>query len=298
MTKFKKQLAEKGLSEKEIEVVLNRLKRIIKDDETTIYLSLLKRYDPSDPWPDTELFIEKVFGLNVPHMRKEEIELPGPNRPVSDFVSEIADFYSTEEKLFYRINTDEIVRIGPVDLDKKGIQVLGLIPINADSLITFLEEDFKFYSTKNNQKLTESIGPSLAKVILASLDQFKVKLPTIKRLFPVPIPYLIDGKLSFPKRGYDRAHFSFMPFNTPEIDPNMPLDKAKEILNHIYEEFAFTSEQDRVNAIAHLLTPFCRGLFTSETSRPPLFIYMANRERSGKDYAAGVVSIVYEGEMG
>ena len=241
-------------------------------------------------------FIEKVLNLNVPRTGKVETELPGPNRPVSDFVSEIADFYATEEKLFYRINTDEIVRIGPVDLDKKGMQVLGLIPINADSLITFLEEDFKFYSTEHNGKLIKSIGSNLAKVILSSLDQFKTKLPVIKRLFPVPIPYLIDGKLSFPKRGYDSTHFSFMPFNTPEIDPNMPLDKAKEILNHIYEEFAFTSEQDRVNAIAHLLTPFCRGLFTSETSRPPLFIYMANRERSGKDYAAGVVSIVYEGE--
>ena len=296
MTKFKKQLAEKGLSEKEIEVVLNRLKRTIKDDETTIYLSLVKRYDPSDLWQDTKLFIEKVLGLNVPHMRKEEIELPGPNRAVSDFVSEIADFYSTEEKLFYRITTDEIVRIGPIDLDNKGIHVLGLIPINADSLITFLEEDFVFYSIKYKEKRTESIGPSLAKVILASLDQFKVKLPTIKRLFPVPIPRLSDGKLSFPKRGYDPAFFSFMPFNAPEIDAEMPLDKVKEVLDYIYAEFAFTSNQDKINAIAHLLTPFCRGLFASETSRPPLFIYMANRERSGKDYAAGIVSIVYEGE--
>ena len=244
---------------------------------------------------------KKLYSLLKSNQNKDEnskiwIELPGLNRPVSEFVSEIADFYSTQAKLFYRINTDEIVRIGPVDLDKKGMQVLGLIPINADSLITFVEEDFAFFTFGEDGKMGKSIGPNLAKVILNSLDQFKVKLPIIKRLFPVPMPYLIDGKLSFPKRGYDSTHFSFMPFNIPEIDPNMPLDKAKELLNYTYAEFAFTSEQDRVNAIAHLLTPFCRGLFTSETSRPPLFIYMANRERSGKDYAAGVVSIVYEGE--
>ena len=296
MAEFRKQLAEKGLSEKEIEVVLNRLHGIMKDDESDIYLSLVERYAPHKTWSDTKLFIETVLNLNVPHMRKEEIELPGPNRAVSEFVSEISDFYATEEKLFYRINTDEIVRIGPVDLDKKGIQVLGLIPVNADSLITFLEEDFVFYSIKYKEKRTESIGPSLAKVILNSLDQFKAKLPTIKRLFPVPMPCVIDGNLSFPQRGYDPAHFSFMPFNAPEIDPEMPLDKAKELLDYIYAEFAFTSDQDKINAISHLLTPFCRGLFTSETSRPPLFVYMANRERSGKDYAAGIVSIVYEGD--
>ena len=63
---FKKQLADKGLSEKEIEVVLNRRNGIIKDDETDIYLSLVKRYDPSDPWPDTNLFIEKVLNLTIP----------------------------------------------------------------------------------------------------------------------------------------------------------------------------------------------------------------------------------------
>ena len=185
ITEFTKQLAEKGMSEKEIEVVLNRLNGIKNGDESDIYYAMTSRYDPNGIWPDTKAFIEKVLNLNVPRTGKVEIELPGPNRPVSDFVSEIADFYSTEEKLFYRINTDEIVRIGPVDLDKKGMQVLGLIPINADSLITFLEEDFKFYSTEHNGKLIKSIGSNLAKVILSSLDQFKTKLPVIKRLFPV-----------------------------------------------------------------------------------------------------------------
>ena len=120
---FTKQLTEKGISEKEIEVVLNRLNGIKNGDESDIYYAMTSRYDPNGIWPDTKAFIEKVLNLNVPRTGKVETELPGPNRPVSDFVSEIADFYSTEEKLFYRINTDEIVRIGPVDLDKKGMQV-------------------------------------------------------------------------------------------------------------------------------------------------------------------------------
>ena len=87
---------------------------------------------------------------------------------------------------------------------------------------------------------------------------------------------------------------SWTDYNSPEID-NMSLDDAKEILEKVYGEFAFKEKQDKINAIAHLITPFCRLLFSQETTRSPLFIYMANRERAGKDYCAGIVSLVYHG---
>ena len=67
------QLADKGLSEKEVEVICHRLKGIIKDDETTIYLSLVKRYSPSDPWPITKLFVEQVLNLTIPLPEKAPI---------------------------------------------------------------------------------------------------------------------------------------------------------------------------------------------------------------------------------
>ena len=38
-----------------------------------------------------------------------------------------------------------------------------------------------------------------------------------------------------------------------------------------------------------------RGLFTSFSTRTPVFFYIANRERAGKDYLAGITGIVYEG---
>ena len=63
---FKKQLADKGLSEKEIEVTLNRLKGIMKDDESDIYLSLVERYAPHKTWSKTKLFIETVLNLTIP----------------------------------------------------------------------------------------------------------------------------------------------------------------------------------------------------------------------------------------
>ena len=38
-----------------------------------------------------------------------------------------------------------------------------------------------------------------------------------------------------------------------------------------------------------------RGLFSSFSVRTPLWIYIANRERAGKDYLAGINGILYEG---
>ena len=123
-----------------------------------------------------------------------------------------------------------------------------------------------------------------------------MKLPIVKRLLPVPVPRLIEGKLKFPMKGYDPSFMSFVAEDAPEIR-EMSLEDAKELLlNRVYSEFAFKIAQDKVNAIAHLITPFCRGLFSRETIRSPLFIYLANREGSGKDYGAGIVSIVYQGE--
>ena len=47
-------------------------------------------------------------------------------------------------------------------------------------------------------------------------------------------------------------------------------------------------------AIARLITPMCRGLM-GWSSRPPVFIFEANRPRAGKDYLAGCTSVLYEG---
>lgn len=44
-----------------------------------------------------------------------------------------------------------------------------------------------------------------------------------------------------------------------------------------------------------MLTPYLRGIFTKFNTRTPVFFYLANRERAGKDYLAGVTGLVYEG---
>jgi hypothetical protein len=246
--------------------------------------------------------IEKIrddltFSKTLREDGKKAILLPGLDRPVGEFASEIADYYAARQTLFYRPETTEVVRIGMVKVDDEGHQILGLQPVNENAFVTYLEQDINLYALDGRgERHIRSIPAQTAKLVLASVDQFKMRLPIIKRILSVPIPRLINGMLKFPKKGYDPEFMSFVPEDAPEIK-EMPLEDAKDLLlNKVYGEFAFKSPQDRVNAIAHLITPFCRGLFSRETIRSPLFIYLANREGSGKDYCAGVTSIVYQGE--
>ena len=76
----------------------------------------------------------------------------------------------------------------------------------------------------------------------------------------------------------------------------MDLKEAKKIIEKVFREFCFRSKQDKTNAIAGLLTPFLRGLFVDFNTRTPVFFYLGNRERVGKDYCAGITGIVYDGQ--
>ena len=240
-----------------------------------------------------------IFGKAVGEGGKKAIRLPGTDRPLGEFAEEIAEYYSMHKKLFFRPETSDVVRIGMVKIDDSGHKILGLQPVNSDAFVTFLENDtYLFTLDGRGGRHIHSVQAQTAKLVLSSVDQFRMKLPIIRRILPVPIPRLVNGELKFPRKGYDSEFMSFVPEDAPHIK-EMPIEDAKELLlNEVYGEFAFKSPQDRVNAIAHLLTPFCRGLFSRETIRSPLFMYIANREGAGKDFAGGIVTITHEGEAG
>ncbi len=246
--------------------------------------------------------IEKIhddltFNKTLSEGGKKAIMLSGIDRPVGEFTTELAEYYATKQSLFYRPETSEVVRIIVVKIDDAGHQILGLQSVNGEEFVTFLETDLHLYTLNSRgERHIHSLPAQTAKVVLASVDQFRMRLPFIKRMLPVPIPHLIDGKLKFPKNGYDIDFMSFVPPDAPNIK-EMSLEDAKDLLQEqVYGEFAFKSPQDKINAIAHLITPFCRGLFSRETIRSPLFIYLANREGAGKDYCAGITTITHEGE--
>ncbi len=246
--------------------------------------------------------IEKIradltFGKTIGADNKKSIMLPGMDRPIGEFATELAEYYAAKQTLFYRPETSEVVRIGMIKVDDAGHQILGLQTVNENAFVTYLEQDINLYTLDGREERhIRSIPAQTAKLVLASVDQFKMNLPIIKRILSVPTPRLINKVLKFPKKGYDPEFMSFVAEDSPKIK-ELPLEDAKELLlNKIYDEFAFKSTQDKVNAIAHLITPFCRSLFSREMTRSPLFIYLANREGSGKDYCAGITSIIYQGE--
>lgn len=228
---------------------------------------------------------------------KVDVELPN-DKLISDFAKEIVEILKDKNKLFFRVSSKDIVEITKYK-DKQDQEILIFRELSPERFITHIEtfiRPINIVKLKNGSimEIEKSMSSNLSKIILKS-EVFENSLPKIKRIFPVQIPIIYNNKLTFPKKGYDKRFESFTPFESPEIDINLSLDKAKETLNYLYSEFCFENEQSKVNAIGNLLTPFLRGLFSKFNIRTPVVFYIANRERAGKDYCADIVGIVYEG---
>lgn len=224
-----------------------------------------------------------------------EIILPTYGKLISDFANEVGDILSKTNTMFFRPESREIYEIGKI---KEENETLGFVLLKGDRFVSVAEIYFKpsvEHSTRYGVIIKEkSMSSQTANILLAS-PQLQNKLPIIKRIFPIPLPIISDQKLTFPKQGYDPILKSWMPFNAPKINQDMSLEDAKEIISKIYGEFCFKTQQDYTNAIAGLLTPFLRGIFSKFCVRVPLFLYLGNRERVGKDYCAGINGLIYEG---
>ncbi len=225
---------------------------------------------------------------------------PLPGKLISEFADEIADAIKHEKIIFYRTQSKDIVEVCNIKIKKSEEEYLGFRVIKPNRFVTLSEKYTTPYILKPNNNgepisINKSIGSELARTVLES-PNLEENLFTIKRIFTVPLPILHNGKLTFPRRGYDERFNSWLPHDAPLIsDPNMKLKEAKALLFEIYEDFCFKNKQDLTNAIASLLTPFLRGLYSHFNARTPVFFYTANRERAGKDYCAGITGIVYEG---
>lgn len=225
--------------------------------------------------------------LDILKIRKR-IELPGNGVLISEFADKLVKKFKTTEELFLRKDLNEIVEVY-----EDSFKI-----IKSKRFITLAERYFKpwtkiWMKSGGTIQVTKSMNSQTASVVLAS-PNFQDKIPKIKRIFTVPIPIIYNDKLTFPKKGYDPRFESWMNFGSPTIK-EIPLEDAKKIFYKIYYEFCFQNKQDYTNAIAHLITPFLRGLFSDFNVRTPLFCWLANRERAGKDYGAGIQGLVLEG---
>jgi len=235
-------------------------------------------------------------------VEREDILLDGNGRSVSDLCEDVSNILKDKKILFYRPDSRQIVEVGKVKTKENDKNIFdGFLEIKDKRFVTLIEMYARIgqiYKGKFGDFFgVRSLSPQKASIILAS-HIIEDLLPQIKRIFSIPLPIIYKDKLTFPKRGYDERFCSWLPYDSPEIiDKRMDVKKAKEIINNIFSEFCFKSEQDKTNAIASLLTPYLKGLLQSFNERTPVFFYLGNRERVGKDYCAGINSIVYDGKI-
>ena len=246
---------------------------------------------------------EGISGDNNKSLPK--IVLPKAGKYISVFSTEVADILKDKNKIFFRADSREVVEIGKIKEEETEQIYTGFITIESSRFITLAETFFSpvtEISVKNELGeivwkgyKQKSMSGFLANTVLKS-PMLEDILPHINRILTVPLPIIYNKKLTFPKQGYDERFKSWMPYDSPKItQPDMKLEEANKILYEIFKEFCFKNKQDYTNAIAGLLTPFLRGLYSKFNCRTPLFFYLANRERCGKDYCAGITGITFEG---
>lgn len=231
------------------------------------------------------------------------IMLPGNDRLITDFAKELAPIFQLKKVLFYRSSDKAVIEIDEYVDKKTSISFTGLKVVNANRLSMIIESScVPFVQMKDKaSKQMLSIKRSLGKEMSANLlqcDAFVKALPKLQNLFTSPMAFYSKDKKSIvvPACGYDDTFETYTPDNVPKIIP-MTVDAAKMVIEETLSGFCWKDEKsDKVMAIAYLLTPYCRGLYTRFTCRTPVFLFIANRERSGKDYLAGLGGIIYEGK--
>ena len=232
---------------------------------------------------------------------RPQIALPAEGRSVSDFVSETAQILAQHRK-YFRYGT-EITLVRPASDDPTRLQLSGL---GYREAITALETEVSFgywrKDDKNNEVFTvKSMAVDTAQTLLAA-PHLRDALPAVRRLLACPLPLLNEkGHMVMPQPGYDPLYQTYLQPNAPVIEP-MDLKEAHAFLSEEFlgdfatGGFPWRDEQSKINALARLLTPLCRGLMG--WAKAPVFALLANQPRLGKDTFAMAVQTLYTGEAG
>ena len=190
---------------------------------------------------------EKVENEEMIRIAQEiQINLPGDNRLISDFARDIVEILEKKNVIFFRTDSRDIVEIGKIKgNDEKEDTYTGFLVVNPNKFITLCEQYFtpgSFRMNKSNgftEFKSRSMNAILSKTLLES-SIIQESIPQINRIFTIPIPIIYEGKLTFPKKGYDERFNSWMPENAPTItEPDMSIEDAKKEILNIYKEFCF-----------------------------------------------------------
>lgn len=135
-----------------------------------------------------------------------------------------------------------------------------------------------------------------------------LKLPVIRGVHPVKLPVVVSesGEEGLPMKelrgrrplrllqpGYDPRTGIWTSQSGPDFDPDMTIHHGVALLHRWFHTFGWRNEpRDMAIHIAALLTMFCRGLFEGKA---PMFVYNANKRKSGKSVLASLVGWVTTG---
>jgi DNA polymerase-1 len=234
---------------------------------------------------------------------RPRIVLPALGRAHGAFGLELGNLIAPKLDLF-RFSSN-VVEIATVEkATKKGaIPGFMLSTIRAAELVTAIERTVETGVLREDEAgdevfIVKSMSEQDARITLAN-GFFSSCLPRIRRLLDVPVPHLDDdGKLVYPKPGYDDRFETWLDPHAPQLRSMGHAEALQWLLGELFAlpehgGFWWHDEQARVHALARFITPFCRGLM--DWRRTPLWIYDGNREGSGKDTCADVTHVAYTG---
>ncbi len=125
-----------------------------------------------------------------------------------------------------------------------------------------------------------------AKLIQHSTS-FQSALPPIHLLSPCPVLVERDGAL-VQISGYDRA--GILTFG--ETAPDVPLEKAVNLLSEMLDDFRFATPADRAGALAAIITP-AMVFGNLLGGRAPVDLGEADASQTGKGYRNKITAVVY-----
>ena len=234
---------------------------------------------------------------------RPRIILPALGRSNSEFGKELGATIAPALDLFmFSSNVVEIATVPAAD-DKGAIPGHMISTIRPTELVTAVERTVETGVLREDQAgdevfIPKSMSEADARITLVS-GVFSNSLPRIRRVLDVPVPHFSDdGKLIYPKTGYDERFGTWLNPHAPKLKTMGHSEALRWLLNDLFGlpengGFWWHDEQARVHALARFITPFCRGLMGWK--RTPLWIFDGNREGCGKDTCADLTHVAYTG---
>lgn len=220
-------------------------------------LQLLKWLEDNDPGVVDRFCQERRVYDNTEKENgkgKLLVKHAGNHRLVSEVAEELATIIAPRFKWFQRDKGVFEITLNP----KTGRPVFGAItPVSAVAGIEeFVSPVVPKTTGKDEETVLVPLSFSVAELApLLQAPQFLRLLPIIERILPISLPILkSDGTVAQPGEGYDPEFRIYLDSDAPQIVV-MTVEQAKEILNDILGDFCFASPQDKIHAIARLITP-------------------------------------------